>query len=110
MINDAISKIESKILENEVLKEDKKKELIELVEALKKEIVSLSDNDKENAASIANFTSASAHEAIKSDKNEKLLAISLDGLATSVRKFEVTHPELTKAVNAVCNFLSNLGI
>lgn len=110
MINDAISKIEAKILENEVLKEDKKKELIELVEALKKEIVSLSDNDKENAASIANFTSSSAHEAIKSDKNEELLAISLDGLATSVRKFEVTHPELTKAVNAVCNFLSNLGI
>ena len=73
-------------------------------------MVELSINDDENATSIANFTSASTHEAIKSSKNDKLLQLSIEGLSASVRKFEVSHPDLTKAVNAVCNFLSNLGI
>ena len=110
VINDTISKIESKIAANDILNSEKKNELLDLIGDLKKEVVELSKDDDENATSIANFTSVSAYEAIKSSKNDKLLQLSIEGLSTSVRRFEVTHPDLTKAVNAVCNFLSNLGI
>lgn len=110
MINDTISKIEKKINDTASLNQEKKNEFLDLLKDLKKEVVSLSEDDNDNAMSIANFTSASTHEATKQNRNDKLLKISLDGLSASVRTFEVTHPELTKAVNAVCNFLSNLGI
>jgi len=110
MINDTISQIEVKIKNSGSLNDSNKEELLKLVTNLKNEVIDLSKTHSEDAASIANFTNVSADEAIRQKQNYKLLNISLEGMRTSVEKFETTHPELVKRVNAVCNFLANLGI
>ncbi len=109
MIQDTISKIEENIRDAKSIDEAKKTELLGLVGSLKKEVMDLSSTNKEDAETVANFTKASTHEAIKTEKNKSLFDLSLKGLSGSVAKFEVSHPDLVATVNSICVSLSNSG-
>lgn len=110
MINDTLNKIKQTIVNTRNINESKREELLSLIENLKGEIDKLSVNDAENAQTIANFTRTSTHEAVKGKRDDELVSLSINGLALSAKKFEVSHPNLVSAVNSVCTFLSNMGI
>ncbi|HXT11512.1 MAG TPA: DUF4404 family protein [Candidatus Angelobacter sp.] len=110
MIEDTLSNIEAKIQAADSIKDDRKRELLQLVATLKSEISKLSKTDREQAQSIAGFTEISAHEATRSEQNPELLKLSLKGLSSSVGGFEKSHPQLVQLVNSISSMLSNLGI
>ena len=110
MIEDTIGKIESRIQNADTIKEDRRRELLELLGTLKAEVAKFSRTHGEEAQSIAGFTEVSAHEATRVEQNPELLKLSLQGLASSVQGFEGSHPRLVQIVNAVSSTLSNLGI
>jgi hypothetical protein len=110
MIEDTVSHIEAKIQASDSIKEDRKRELLQLLGTLKSEIAALSKTNSEQAQSIAGFTEISTHEATRSAQNPELLQLSLKGLSSSVDGFEKSHPHLVQIVNTISNMLSNLGI
>jgi hypothetical protein len=110
MIEDTVSKIEAKIQGADAIKDERKRELLQLLGTLKSEIAGLSKTHGEQAESIAGFTELSAHEATRATQNPELLKLSLEGLSSSVEGFEKSHPRLVQIVNSISNTLSNLGI
>jgi hypothetical protein len=110
MIEDTIGKIEARIEGAEAIREDRRKELLQLLGTLKSEVAQLSRTHSEQAQSIAGFTELSAHEATRSQQDPRLLKLSLEGLSSSVSELEESHPRLVQLVNALSNTLSNLGI
>lgn len=109
MIQDTLSKIETRIGQSGV-KDDSKAELLTLLGTLKSEVAELSKTHGEQAQSIAGFTEVSTHEATREAPNPALVRHSLDGLSASVEGFEQSHPRLVDIVNRICTTLSNLGI
>jgi len=110
MIEDTVSKIEAKIQGAETIKDERKRELLDLLATLKSEVAGLSRTHGEQAESIAGFTELSAHEATRTEQDPELLKLSVKGLRSSTAGFEKTHPRLVQIVNAISNTLSNLGI
>jgi hypothetical protein len=110
MIEDTIGKIEARIQGAEAIKEERRRELLQLLGTLKAEVADLSKTHGEQAQSIAGFTQLSAHEATRSEPNPELLKLSLEGLGSSVSEFEQSHPRLVQVVNTISHTLSNLGI
>ena len=110
MIQDTLEKIEKRICDSESITPQKREELLGLLAALKSEVASLAEADREQAQSIAGFTAVSAHEATRDEKNPELVQLSLTGLARSVEGFEESHPKLVQLVNSISTTLSNLGI
>lgn len=110
MIEDTIGKIEARIQASEAIKDDRRRELLQLLGTLKSEVAALSKTHEEQAQSIAGFTEVSTHEATRQEQNPQLLKLSLQGLSSSAAGFEESHPRLVQIVNAISNTLSNLGI
>jgi len=110
MIQETIAKIEARIAGAEPLTEAQRQELLDLLKALRKEIAPLTQTHHEQAQSIAGFAQVSAHEATRARPDPRLVKLSLEGLAGSVRDFEHSHPELVRVVNAISQTLANLGI
>lgn len=110
MIQDHLNKIEDRLKQSEVVKESDKAELLALLTTLRTEIADLSQTHYEQAESITGFAELSAREATRSEKNPVLLNLSIEGLSSSVRGYETSHPRLVEIINTFCNMLSNLGI
>ena len=110
MLEETIGKIESKIEGAETIKDDRRRELLQLLGTLKAEVAELSKTHGEQAQSIAGFAEVSTHEATRAEQNPRLLQLSLEGLSSSVTELEKSHPRLVQIVNAISNTLSNLGI
>ena len=110
MIEDTIGKIEARIRGSKSIRDERRRELLQLLSTLKSEVAHLSQTHGEQAQSIARFAELSAHEATREAQNPELLNLSLRGLSSSVGEFEKSHPQLVRIVNAVSQTLSNLGI
>jgi hypothetical protein len=110
MVEQTITQIEERIKKAKSLKDERKKELLDLLSTLKSEVSQLSKTDADDAQSIIGFTQVSIHEAIREEKHPQLLTLSLKALSTSVKRFENSHPKLVGIVNSICNTLSNVGI
>jgi len=110
MIEKTISEIEAKIGGTESVNAERKAELLKLLGTLKTEVAELSKTHGEQADSIANFASLSAHEATRTDPNPQLRELSNQGLQSSVNGFEQSHPKLVQIVNTISKTLSDLGI
>ena len=110
MIEDTIGKIEARVQGAEAIKEERRQELLQLLGTLKSEVAELSKTHGEQAQSIAGFAEVSAHEATRTEQDPELLKLSLEGMRSSVRGFEESHPRLVQIVNAISSTLSNLGI
>ncbi|MHB8931815.1 MAG: DUF4404 family protein [Melioribacteraceae bacterium] len=110
MVQNTIEKIEEKIRTNNSLSTKNKTELLDLLATLKPEIAKFSEAQTEHAESIAGFMERSAHEATRRDKNPTLLKIAVEGLSSSVKGFEESHPQLVENVNYIANALANMGI
>jgi len=110
MLTHTIEKIENKIKNAPNIPDESKAEFLELLNSLNIEINELQKNQKEKAESIKGFTKVSAHEITREEIDPGLMKISIEGLSSSVREFEASYPKLVESVNAICNFLSRIGI
>jgi hypothetical protein len=110
MIQETLLKIKKKIEKTESVREENRKELMDLLAVLQSEIEQLYDMDKDHAESILGFAQASAHEATRKHKDPHLKTMSLEALQASVRGFEGSYPRLVEIVNSISTALSNLGI
>lgn len=110
MIEQTIAKIQAHLAATQQLEPERREELLKLVDDLRAEVNELAKTDSERAQSIASFATATAHEAMRQEKNPELLDLSVKGLTTSVHEFEESHPKLVQLVNSFCHMLSNLGI
>ena len=110
MIEETLAKIEAAIQRIGAADIDKKADLLRLLGALKKEVEALARTHAEQARSIAGFTEVAAHEASRREKAPELHQLSLDGLASSVKGFEASHPALVEAMDELCRLLASIGI
>jgi len=110
MIEDTLTKIESRIQGAESVSGERKRELLQLLATLKREVAELSKTHTERAESITGFTQVSTHEATRENQDPNLVRLSVEGLRSSVSGFEESHPNLVRIVNSISNTLSNLGI
>lgn len=110
MIEDTIAKIEQQLNESRTIRPERREELLNLLETLKGEVSTIASTHGEQATSIAKFTEVSTHEATRLTQDQQLLDLSLEGLRSSARGFEESHPKLVQIVNSISNTLSNLGI
>jgi len=110
MINNTLKKIQDEVKSAEKIDESKKSELLELIKDLEGEIVGLSQDNSEQAESIANFAGAMTHESTRTSPDSELKHLSEKGLASAIKGFEATHPKLTSIVNSISDMLSGLGI
>jgi hypothetical protein len=108
MIEDTLHKLETRLAQSENLNDENRTALQALVKDLRLQIDALDDDDR--AESIAGFTETSTREALRTEQDQDLLDIALDGLQKSTREFEASYPKLTAVVNNICQQLSNLGI
>lgn len=110
MIEDTIRNIEARIQGSEAIKDERRRELLQLLGTLRAEVAQLSKTHSEQAESIAGFAELSTREATREQQNPQLLNLSLKGLNSSVEEFEGSHPHLVQIVNSISQTLSNLGI
>ena len=110
MIKDTIKKIEASIKKTGSINPKKKTEMIKLLSTLKSEIEALSKTHDEHAQSIAGFAEIASHEATRQEKESHLVTLSLEGLSSSVKGFESSHPQLVETVNEICRLLASIGI
>jgi hypothetical protein len=110
MIQETITQIEARIQNAKSLNGEKKRELLDLVSTLKAEVSEFSKTHPEQTQSITGFVEVSIHEAVRETKNLQLQKLSLQGLLSSVKGFEGSHPKLVGIVNSICLSLSNIGI
>lgn len=108
MAIETVDKIEAKINNSENIDQTRKKELLVLLNDLKKEIDALEDD--EQAKSIAGFAELSTNEAMRKQTNKKSLELSLEGLSSAVDELEAANPKLVGVINSISMMLSNLGI
>ena len=110
MLEHTLEKIENKIKSSPNIPDENKTEFIDLLNALNIEISELQKSQKEKAESIKGFTKISAHEATREEINPSLIKIAKEGLSSSVKELEASYPKLVETVNAICDFLSKIGI
>jgi putative cell wall-binding protein len=110
MIQNDLDKIEEKLKRSAMVKDSDKAELLTILTTLRKEIADLSQTHYEHAESIVGFAKLSTHEATRREKSPALFNLSIEGLASSVQGFEISHPRLVAIMNTFCTMLSNLGI
>jgi len=110
MLKHTLETIENKIKNAPSIPEASKSEYLELLHTLNTEINKLQKSQKEKAQSIKGFTKVTSHEITRDEIDPGLIRISIEGLSSSVKEFEASHPKLVQTVNAICDFLSKIGI
>lgn len=110
MLGDTIKRIEQEIGHNKTISDQKRNELMTLLDELKIEINELSKSHSDKARNIAKITEASVQVATSETPDQELLDNSLNGMKLSVRTFEVTHPKLVGLINTIGQTLNNIGI
>ena len=110
MLDDTLSKLETRIQNAGTLRDENRAELLQLISQLKTEVAGLSRTHEEQAQSIAGFAELSTHEAMRENRNPETLKHSTEGLTSSVDQLETTHPQLVAVVNRIATTLSNMGI
>jgi hypothetical protein len=110
MIRETLTKIEEKLRNTESIKDESRAELLTLISTLKSEMAELSKTNEEHAESIVGFTGIATHEATRRERDLQLLKLSIEGLASSAKGFETSHPRLVEVVNSICLMLVNSGV
>ncbi len=110
MVDDTLAQLTTTIQQSPTLSAAQQAELLHLLRTLQGEMTALAATHDEHAASIVRFTDVSTHEVVRQQRNPQLVALSLQGLASSVQDLETSHPQLVQLVNSLCLLLSNLGV
>jgi len=101
MIEDRIQKLESRVRQAGGIPEETKKELLDLIAALKTEL-------PEGAT--VGATGSSFSEEDHESAGPEALQTAVDDLTESVESLEASHPVAVQVVNRIALILSNMGI
>ena len=110
MIPDRISKIEAALSNTPGLPAETRAELLRLLAELKAEVAPLVETHAESVQHIAGSADAAVQAAVRREEQPDQATEALEGLAASVRDFEVSHPRLVQIVDRLALTLSNMGI
>jgi hypothetical protein len=110
MIPERIAQIEATLRDSANIPEATRQELLDLVARLKTEVAPLVKTHGESADQIAGSADAAVQAAVRREEQPEEAAQAVEGLAASVRDFEVSHPKLVQIVDRLAVTLSNMGI
>lgn len=110
MIEETIRRMETRLADSASMDDARRQELLGLLGQLRDEVSGLSTASPDQADSIAGYAQLSALEATRKDGSPDQLDHALQGLTSSVKGFEESHPKLVQVVNAITTTLSNLGV
>jgi hypothetical protein len=110
MIPDRIAQIEATLNSAANIPEATRQELLDLLASLKAEVAPLVATHGESADQITGHAGAAVEAAVRREEQPEEAAQAVEGLAASVRDFEVSHPRLVQIVDRIALALSNMGI
>jgi hypothetical protein len=110
MIPERIAHIEETLRTAPNIPDSTRGELIALLAGLKAEIVPLATTHGDSIEQITGHADAAITAATQPGKPPGEAAQAVEGLATSVRDFEASHPRLVEIVDRLAVILSNTGI
>jgi predicted kinase len=110
MFSEHLAKIETTLWNSTNIPEATRKELLDLVAALKAEATPLLETHGETAHEIAGSAEAAVQASVRRKEHPEKAVQAVEGLAASVREFEATHPRLVEIVDRLALTLSNMGI
>lgn len=106
MIQDRIAKIEATLSSSPNIPAETRHELLTLLGELKAEVTPFAATHDAEAQSITAAVEQATREGQKPEESSQ----ALEGLASSVRDFEASHPRLVQIVDRLALTLSNMGI
>jgi hypothetical protein len=107
-MKNTLQEIKDKLSGDSTLNEEKKAELIGLLDQLESEMGSVESN--EHIENISGHIMRSADEVTKEEKDQDLIDKAISELKDSVTEFEVSHPKLVESVNNISAMLASMGI
>lgn len=107
-MKNTLQEIKDKLSGDSSLSEDKKNELLSLLEELEGEMGNAGSGDQ--MKNISSHVKRTTEEVIKEEKNPDLIEKALNDLRDSVTEFEVSHPKLFEKVNNISAMLASMGI
>lgn len=102
MLQDDLNKLEKLIKESKSLSAERRAELQQLARQLRSELELLEKTQRDQAQSISSYAKLAAHETLRNERDDQLHVHALEGLKTSIRRFEATHPALTRVIQQIC--------
>ncbi|MEP6669418.1 MAG: DUF4404 family protein [Chthoniobacter sp.] len=109
-IPERIAQIEATLRNSANIPEATRQELLDLVARLKVEVAPMAQTHGESVGQIAGSADAAVQAAVRREEQPEEAAQAVEGLAASVRDFEVSHPRLVQIVDRLAVTLSNMGI
>jgi len=110
MIPERIAQIETTLRNSSNIPDATRQELLDLLAGLKAEVMPLAATHGKTAEQIAGSADAAVQAAVRREEQPAEAAQAVEGLAASVRDFEVSHPKLVQIVDRLAVTLSNMGI
>jgi len=110
MIPERIAQIEATLRNSPSIPDATRQELLELVAGLKTEVAPLVSTHGDSVDQIAGSADAAVQAAVRREEQPEEAAQAVEGLAASVRDFEISHPKLVQIVDRLAVTLSNMGI
>jgi hypothetical protein len=107
-MKNTLQEIKDKLSGDSTLNEEKKTELLGMLDELENEMGNVESN--EHVENISGNIKRSAEEVTKEEKDPDLIEKALSDLNNSVTEFEVSHPKLFESVNNISAMLASMGI
>ncbi|HMQ78367.1 MAG TPA: DUF4404 family protein [Ignavibacteria bacterium] len=107
-MKDTLQEIKDKLTADGSINEEKKRELLGLLDELESEMGAA--GKPEMMKNISSSVKRSADELTKEEKDPDLIESAINELRDSVTEFEVSHPKLFEKVNNISAMLASMGI
>jgi len=110
MIQDTILKINALIEQADRLTSEQRRQLLDLIAQLQRDIQLIETVDHEQAQSVAVLAKLASHEYLRAEQNPELIAMAEKGLALAIEDYEESHPKLYQTLQSLCIALRGLGV
>ena len=107
-MKDTLQEIKDKLAADRAISEEKKMELLGLIDELESEMGAA--GKPEEMKNISSSVKRSDDEIIKDEKDPDMIESALNELRDSVTEFEVSHPKRFEKVNNISAMLASMGI
>lgn len=109
MLKQTLDKLEENIQDSQTLAQDKKSELLSLVDNMRIELGDFASGHAAQADDIAQ----QAHTAVRqvlAETEPQQVALTSQGLARSIEEFELSHPKLYDVIKAFAIRITGFGV
>ena len=107
-MKDTLQEIKDKLAADSAINEEKKKELLGLLDELESDMGAAGKREK--MKTISTGGKRTADKLTKEEKDPDLIESALSELSDAVTEVEVSHPKLFEKVNNISAMLASMGI